>query len=187
MKYLISLASVIVLLAAASAQSRPFRAGFSFPGSTNHVHSNKGDLSASYTVVRATDDENQYTFAINDLAGRALIEHKFTRNIEGMWSPFTQSLYVNDFMGSTQIDCFVWSDGDNRLFSLTDTLLHDPHSGPVEGHGAKPPETPQNSRFELTCGRWVAKNKVSVRLEGTTWAGGDFKYQMFYDLQLGIV
>lgn len=94
------------------------------------------------------------------------------------------NLYLNDFLGSTQIDCFVWTPQNRALSSLTEALLRDPNSGPVEGRGAKPPETPENSRFELTCDGWKSKDNVLVNIEGTTWAGGQFNYKLVYDLVL---
>ena len=62
-------------------------------------------------------------------------------------------------------------------------LLNDPKSGPDEAGGAKPPETPENSRFELTCEGWMPQDKLSVNLEGDTWAGGHFKYRFVYDVR----
>jgi hypothetical protein len=174
----------IVLLAAAFAQSRENQAVFSFPGDTDRVHSATGDLLARYTkIYESQDSANQYLFSITDTAGNRLAQLNFTRSIEGMWSPYGESLYLNDFIGSTRIDCFVWSSADKHLMSLTEILMRDPSSGPIEGGGAKPPETPENSRYELTCEGWRAQDRVSISLEGDTWAGGQFKYKLIYDLR----
>lgn len=174
---------LILLLSNGVAQSQKERNVISFPSSTRQVRSAKGDFLAAYSEVSKPQDSTQYQFSISDASGNRLVQHDFTRSVEGAWARKSDRLYLNDFIGSTRIDCFVWTNGDNRLASLTDLLLHDPSSGPVEGHGAKPPETPENSRFELTCGSWKGDNKLAVRLEGTTWAGGDFKYTFVYDLQ----
>jgi hypothetical protein len=183
-KSCVCLLCILILLSSNGfAQSQKERNVFSFPGRTGHVRSAKGDFLAAYSEVSKPQDSAQYQFSISDASGNRLVRHDFTRSVEGAWARQSDRLYLNDFMGSTRIDCFVWTNGDNRLASLTDLLLHDPSSGPVEGHGAKPPETPENSRFELTCGSWKGENKLAVRLEGTTWAGGDFKYAFVYDFQ----
>lgn len=174
----------IALLITAEAQSRKDQATFSFPGETDRAPSTAGHLIATYKEIRtAPDSAKRYLLSIMDASGNRLVQYTFTRSIQGTWSPYSERIYLNDFMGSTQIDCFVWSRADERLTSLTDVLLHDPNSGPIQGRGAKPPETPENSRFELTCGEWMAKDKILVSLEGDTWAGGQFRYKLVYDLQ----
>lgn len=171
----------IVLGSTVFAQSHQLQAGFSFPGDSNRVHSATGNYWATYKQSSTSQDE--YSFLIADGAGNPLVQRTFTRSVEGAWSPYSDQLYLNDFLGSTQVDCLVWVPGNRGLSSLTETLLREPHSGPIEGRGAKPPETPENSRYELTCQGWRAKDKVSVSLEGTTWAGGQYKYKLVYDVQ----
>ena len=158
---------------------------FSFPGSSKQAPSVSGQFLATYKEIPAAqNDAFQYLFSIRDRSGNQLEQHTFTRSIEGAWSPHSERIYLNDFMGSTQIDCLVWRQGDNRLSSLTEILLYDPNSGPTEADGAKPPETPKNSRFELTCDGWTAEDKILVSLDGSTWAGGQFKYKLLFDPKL---
>jgi len=164
------------------AQSSQRSLSFNFPGDTSRVPSTAGQFSAIYKQSAKSPDD--FVFSIEDRTGKALVEHTFSRSVEGAWSHADANLYLNDFLGSTQIDCFVWIPQSKSLSSLTDALLRDPKSGPIEGRGAKPPETPENSRFELTCDGWKSKDKLLVNVEGTTWAGGQFKYKLVYDLLL---
>lgn len=157
---------------------------FSFPDAAEPVRSSAGVLFATYTQEAiAQDSVTRYLFSITDQGGTRLVQHNFSRSVEGAWSPYGDQIFLNDFMGSTQIDCLVWTRGETLFTSLTEMLLRDPNSGPIEGRGAKPPETPENSRYELTCEDWLAKDQVSATLEGTTWAGGQFKYRLIYDLR----
>ncbi len=164
------------------AQSGQGQRAFNFPGNPSRVPSADGQFSAGYKQSVKSQDE--FIFSVMDQTGKTVAEHAFSRSVEGAWSQIASNLYLNDFLGSTQIDCFVWTPQSGSLSSLTEALFRDPQSGPVEGRGAKPPETPHNSRFELTCDGWKSKTKVLVNVEGTTWAGGQFKYKLVYDLML---
>jgi hypothetical protein len=173
----------LAMCVTAAAQSGKPQVGFAFPGDLHEVRSPGGNLRATYADVASPPDEAvQYLFSIVDAHGRSLAHLSFIRAVKGLWAPDGERLYLNYFMGSTQIDCLVWSPGDSRLASLTESLLHDPKSGPVEGFGNKPPETPENSRFRLTCDGWRTADRISVTLEGVTWAGGQFKYELIYDI-----
>jgi hypothetical protein len=173
-----------MLSASMFAQTRREQQAFSFPGKIDRVHSAIGNLFAAYSEVSAAQNPiKEYRFLIVGNDGNRLVQQDFTRSVEGMWSPFGEQLFVNNFIGSSQIDCLVWSRTDAHLISLTEVLLHDPNSGPIEGRGAKPPESPENSRFELICREWKDIDKVLVSLEGDTWAGGEFKYKLIYDLK----
>lgn len=164
------------------AQSGQGQRSFNFPGDPSRVSSAAGQFSVEYK--QSVKSQAEFMFSVRNQTGKAVTEHAFSRSVEGAWSQTDANLYLNDFLGSTQIDCFVWTPQSNGLLSLTEALLRDPQSGPIEGLGAKPPETPQNSRFELTCDGWKSKDKVLVNMEGTTWAGGQFKYKLVYDLML---
>jgi hypothetical protein len=180
--YAVLLLICTVHVASGHAKGKATPAAFSFPGSSKQTPSLSGQLLATYKEIPgAKNDAFQYIFSLSDRSGNQLEQHPFARNIEGAWSPQSERVYLNDFMGSTQIDCLVWKQGDNKLSSLTEILLYDPNSGPIEEAGAKPPETPQNSRFELTCDGWSAEDKISVSVEGYTWAGGQFKYKLLFD------
>jgi hypothetical protein len=173
-----------MVLTNVAAQTKKEHRAFSFPSNINRMHSSTSNLFAAYLEIpSAQNSTKQYLLSIMDDDGNHLAQHSFTRSVEGMWSPFGGQLFLNDFIGSSQIDCLVWNRTDARLTSLTEILLHDPNSGPIEGRGAKPPENPDNSRFELTCQEWKDMDKVLVRLEGNTWAGGDFTYKLVYDLR----
>jgi len=174
--------SLLASFGASYPQSGKDQLSFNFPGDQSRSVSAVGQFSAEYKQsVKSQDD---FIFLVKDQSRKAVAEHAFSRSVEGAWSQTAANLYLNDFLGSTQIDCFVWTPQSRGLSSLTEALLRDPQSGPIEGRGAKPPETPQNSRFELTCDGWKSKDKVLVNVEGTTWAGGQFKYKLVYDLML---
>jgi len=177
-------AVILLLLTPFSPAQTPKQMIFSFPANTDRMPSAVGHFLATYKEIPTKPDSvKQYLFSITDTFGKPLAQHSFNRSIEGAWSPYSEQVYANDFMGSAQIDCLVWGAGGERLTSLTEVLLHDPNSGPIEGGGAKPPETPENSRFELTCHGWAAKDKVLLDVTGDTWAGGEFKYRLVYDLR----
>ncbi len=163
-------------------QSGQAQRSFNFPGDQSRSSSAAGQFAAEYKQSVKSQDE--FIFSVKDQTGKAIAEHAFSRSVEGAWSQTGANLYLNDFLGSTQIDCFVWTPQSRGLSSLTEALLRNPQSGPIEGRGAKPPETPQNSRFELTCDAWKSKDRVLVNVEGTTWAGGQFKYKLLYDFTL---
>lgn len=172
--------SLMLAVSVTYAQSSTPPGTFSFPGGVSSVLSVTGRFSAEYKQSEKSDED--FDFSIKDQTGKIAVRHSFTRSVEGAWSPTDENIYLNDFLGSTQIDCYVWNPESKGLWSLTEALLRDPKSGPIEGRGAKPPETPHNSRYELTCDGWKSKNKVLVNVEGTTWAGGQFKYKLVYDL-----
>ena len=163
-----------------SAQSVPGSRTFNFPGNPSRVSTATGNFSAVYKPSAKSDGD--FVFSVEDEAGKSVVEHIFSRSVDGAWSSTGASLYLNDYLGSTQIDCFVWMPQSKGLLSLTEVLLRDPKSGPIQGRGAKPPETPENSRYELTCDGWKSDSQVLVGIEGTTWAGGQFKYKLVYDL-----
>ena len=176
---------VCILLASfcvSYAQSGQNQRSFNFPGDPSRISSAAGHFSAEYK--RSVKSQDEFIFSVKDQSGKAAAEHAFSRSVEGAWSQTAANLYLNDFLGSTQIDCFVWTPQSKSVSSLTEALFRDPQSGPIEGRGAKPPETPQNSRFELTCDGWKSKDKVLVNVEGTTWAGGQFKYKLVFDFML---
>jgi hypothetical protein len=177
---LVVLCDLLAAFGLSYGQSSQSHQTFSFPGEVRRVPSVTGQFSAAYKESASSNED--FLFSINDQTGKAIVQHSFARSVEGAWSTVGANLYLNDFLGSTQIDCFVWTPQSRGLSSLTEALLRDPESGPVEGRGAKPPETPQNSRFELTCDGWKSKDKIIVNVEGTTWAGGQFKYKLVYDL-----
>ncbi len=180
-----ALCMLIALLTVASAQSHHSKMSFTYPDNKARVRSGSGALFAVYKPeITAPNSGRSYVFSIIDSRGTPLAQHDFHRSVEGAWSQYSDQIFLNDFMGSTQIDCLVWNPGEKVFTSLTDTLVRDPNSGPIEGQGQKPPETPQNSRYELMCTNWIAKNQVSVRPEGTTWAGGQFVYRLVYDVRL---
>jgi len=172
---------ILVPFGISSAQSVPGSPSFNFPGSPIRVSNASGNFSAVYKPSAKSDGD--FVFSVEDKTGKSVVEHIFSRSVDGEWSSTGASLYLNDYLGSTQIDCFVWMPQSKGLLSLTEVLLRDPKSGPIQGRGAKPPETPENSRYELTCHGWKSDNQVLVDLEGTTWAGGQFKYKLLYDLK----
>ncbi|MTK63111.1 MAG: hypothetical protein F8N15_00855 [Methanobacterium sp.] len=155
---------------------------FSYPGIDNRFAAPGAKFDISFvTRPEGQNDDYNYDFSIIDKNGNALIQHPFLREIEGEWFSSGNQLYFNDYLGSTQIDCFVWEGrAPKSLVSLTDILLNDPSSGPKQGNNTKPPETPQNSRFEMTCEGWNQNGDIRVNLTGDTWAGGHFNYIFVY-------
>jgi hypothetical protein len=158
---------------------------FSFPGPSSKAVSDSGRLNAAYRELPSSPDSaNEYKLSIVDAGGRNLAQHTFTRSVEGAWQPNKDRVFINDYMGSTQIDCLLWggeTSGGKGFISLTKLLLSDPKSGPIEGRGSKPPETPANSRFELVCEGWNTTGDIRITLTGNTWAGGHFEYRLRFD------
>jgi hypothetical protein len=167
-----------------SARAQEQQLTFSFPGSDTKIPSGSRQLTATYKELPSPPDAaNEYELDIVNRSGTDLVQHFFTRSVQGTWSPRSDNVFVNDYLGSTQIDCLVWqkSKSSHKFVSLTDLLIHDPHSGPVQGRGVKPPETPQNSRYELVCKSWDAGDNIKLELSGNTWAGGHFDYRLIYN------
>ena len=91
----------------AYAQAGQSKGTFSFPGDTDQVRSNAGQFWAGYK--QSSGSEDGYSFVISDRLGKIIVQRSFMRSVEGAWSPDSANLYVNDFLGSTQIDCLVLS------------------------------------------------------------------------------
>jgi hypothetical protein len=167
------------------AGARPNRHSFTFPGKPASVSSQSGALSARYSDPGVNPDGiHEDRFSIADANGRELVGFSFLRSVRGAWSADKDTLFVNNFTGSNDSDCLVTRTSNEtvRLVSLTDILINDPHSGPVEVGKIKPPENPGNSHYYLRCEKWLSPSMIAVILDGHTDAGGYFKYQFHYNV-----
>lgn len=125
-----------------------------------------------------------WVVALETADRRKLGEVFFDRWMDGSWAPSGDGVFISNHEGSSTSDCLVWnrSSTTSGLVSLTKVLLDDPKSGPVSAIGAKPVETPDNAHFYLTCTRWVSDEKIAVDLHGVTSAGGEFRYDMMFEV-----
>jgi hypothetical protein len=181
-KFVVALVFFLISISAV-ALANDWERSFSYPSIGSRFRSPETGFSISFSKLPdGSGDDYNYKLSIFDDKGIAIVQHQFMRQIKGEWSSSGSELYFNDFLGSTQIDCFIWnqSSSSKSLDSLTDILLNDPNSGPKRGNGEKPPETPKNSRFELTCEGWERNGNIRVSLTGDTWAGGHFDYRFVY-------
>jgi hypothetical protein len=188
-KMKMSIVATILVIASishsgAAAEYSPL--SFKFPGPTRSVSSDSHLLVARYEDPGLNEDGiHEYRFSITNSSGNELVKHIFTRYINGTWCKDRDELYMNDFVGSNFADCFVTRQVDAKMVleSLSHELINDPKSGPVGVPGIKPPETPHNSNYYLNCEQWVTPDILNVVLEGTTEAGGDFKYKLQYNTE----
>lgn len=157
---------------------------FKFPGSQRQIVSPSGK---ALLIVRRVDQSaatpNLRVIDLEDRTGRIRASYEFDRRIDGQWSSMGDTLFVNDYQGSDTADCVVpFLMGDNERFtSLTKILIENKDSGPVDVQGIKPPETPDNSHYYLTCSKWINETVIAVELRGVTLAGGEFRYEFRFD------
>lgn len=179
-------------LACAGCEPPPINDGaraFSFPSITAPVNeSPSGRFSASYTSdSRETDGGPTSRLLVRNLRGSVVAELSFDRSVGGHWSQ-SDSLFVNNFIGSNLVDCLVM-DVDKRqpaLVSLLDVLQRARRPGTPAGIVAESPDT---AHFYLSCQRWMDENAVAVRISGYTdfelGSGQPFEYQLVYDVRSG--
>jgi hypothetical protein len=167
---------------AAVTRPTPPARDFTYPGSAPMVRSPTGKL--SITVARRSDDD---PWQLRLFRGAQIVgTHEFDRWVDGNWSPSGRSVFVNDYEGSDTFDCLIPETRLRRsgFLSLATILQNNPSSGPVGVRSVKPPETPRNSHYYLTCQKWVDDTHIDVRLEGITLAGGQFSYALIFDTAL---
>jgi hypothetical protein len=157
---------------------------FKFPSKTTRSASASGTLVASYKDPGADEDGvHAYRFSISDSEGRELSGFTFLRSVEGAWYDSSDTLFVNNFIGSNLTDCLVLRGAPDqfKLESLTDLLINKKRSGPMTDPVIKPPENPNNSHYYLKCDGWLDDHSLKLTLAGTTDAGGDFRYSFVFD------
>ena len=184
---------LIVPLHTALGQEPPKSLTFDFPGAIQSVSSSSGKVVATFRDSGLNGSGgHDYRFMVTDKHGHERARISFDHSVDGQWSNIGDILYVNDHRGPGQSDCYVLKSdaGKMSLLSLTDILVNKPESGIQELHetivpkeNIKPPETPANSEYYMSCKRWASPHAIAVVLDGKTYAGGDFKYIMTFDIE----
>lgn len=78
------LCSLLTSFGLSYAQSDQGHPSFNFPGDINRVPSVAGHFSAVYKPSAKSQDD--FVFSVEDQTGEAIVEHTFSRSVEGAWS-----------------------------------------------------------------------------------------------------
>ena len=155
---------------------------FSFPSETGASSSPSGALVASH--VDPGPDQygiHEYRLSISDRNGKPLETLAFTRSVAGSWAPRSDSLFINNYVGSNLTDCLVTLGDERRLelVSLTRQLLA--QDGDTDNRNKLGISySPDNSHFYLVCNGWIDASTLDVALTGYEDAGRNIGPQFSY-------
>ena len=158
---------------------------FSLAGNHPPVRSRSGKFFIDSRI--GNPDTGEYIATIRNREGKGIIHHKYEAGIDGAWSSRRDALFINDRLGSTQIDCLMWAAGKPwKLASLTTAA----EKGFIDINGVPRQlplsERPGRARFALTCDGWTGSS-IKADLDGETWSGQAFSYQFSYDIRTGLL
>ena len=174
---------------------------FDFPKRADRVSSDRVSSASNKLAVTYKDPGpnesggHDYRFSVVDRRNHELAGLNFDHSVDGQWTASSDVLFVNDHRGPGASDCFILKKGATGfvLQSLTDVMVNNPKSGiqtvndprVSAQENIKPPETPANSEYYMTCSEWIEPHVINVILNGRTDAGGEFKYDMKFDIDTG--
>ena len=143
------------------------------------AHSVSPDRRVRVSLVRYGDQVSgpAYAFKLHRRIGPSILLLKFDRSAGVLWAPDSGAIAINDYAGSDNSDCIIFSD----LSRLDRTSLSEVISRQKLPRRAN--ESFNEAHYYVRCLKWQSPSVVEGTLSGHTDAAPqrEFKYEFVFD------